>query len=457
MYRRVCEKLQEITRICILCELIPCGYRWLENVLTRLYHPIRVYLHRSRQTKEEISRKSNMVNTQVSSIQKMCDNFVTEFSESWTSTCIDISEELLPFLKSPTAMNAMDMWNRDDLPAEEYGDSWPIIEQKIDKTIDDRIGSIIRYWERQHLHMETHQRKMMKFIDERTKSISDELDDLEKLIRSTSQTKDPTKSMIEAFTDLQQGSNDLSGEVELVDAFRGGHKVAEFFKDVNMLIAEKFGVISLHSNGHVHNLLEAFLVAPIVLMDLTRRAIKSPGCDKYNIYKQNKVKYVRDKAILVLENIQQLEVTRQLVELQLEDLHRLVKDVEHMTSTRLKANLDILVDITKNECNTNEVLETYPPLQAEVSKLLDQSAAFAYEAIRHNDIFGDVIEKTPGSKRSSARHGKAWGDLLDGLFAAYDAGKLKGDKHALVTIKSYHERMRDSDKQREENTIRLVF
>lgn len=423
-------------------------YSWMDTVLTRVYHPIRAHLNRACQSDEDIFRKKHVVEQKSLVIQKTCEAFVKGFIEKHKSVVDQLSSQLLRHLKCKTASDAMMIWRSDDLPVEEYGDTWPIIQQKIDELIDNRIGSIIRDWERHHRHMQTQQKDLLHFIGLNTRAISDQLEDLEKLIRSTSLTDADTETasrrFIKASSQLlaQVGSLDIPPQLE----------DAEFFKDMKMLISENFSITSPQQGMLMQNLID--VVTPAFLIDLRKMRRQKMANKMHDLYRQNKMKFMTDKAMSILGSIQRREVTRQLIETQLEGLVDYVKDVKHKTPTVLEANNELMRGFVKDTRTSGVVTRIYQPLETEISELLNRSASFAYQAIKEYGMHGrNILKRKDSGYQQSIRHRKSHKVELDGLFGVYEIGQLKKDQQTVVTIKNYTRRMCDADKLHEERSV----
>lgn len=421
--------------------------RWLDNVLTRLHHPIQVILGRINQTDGQLQKKKAYVDKKVLAIQAECDEFVSHFNTQLESKVEMISGELLDHLKNPASADALKDWGPDDLPVEEYGDSWPIIQEKIDELIDIRIGSIMAMWERQSGLMRRNQTEMLDSIGQKTKSISEQLEDLEKVIRSTSLTDidADSRKLVKRLSDLIEkvGSLDMPEELEN----------AEFFKNMKVVINANVSVVSLNQNMRWLNVLDMF-AAPALWEDFKKKQRRKLAENMYITYRENRVQFIADKAVLILKNIQNLEDIRQLVRGQLGGLVDYVTAVQHKTPTVLKANQELLQAIMDDTRTLAHVMQVYQPLEAEIGRLRNRSASFAYEAIREYNMPREAVVKgKPGSVTKA--HRQSCRIVLDGLFAAYEIGQLPDIREA-VTLKSYHQRMCDADKLQEETNIRFV-
>lgn len=251
----ICFKWCTLFEIIINC----ISFRWLNNVLTRLYHPVRVYLNRTFQTNEQVLRKKALIDTKVLAIEEECHQFVKDFYDKYRGVVEIISSSLLEHLSHPATIDSVKTWGKEDFINKNLGSTWPTIQEKIDELIDTRIGGIMHSWERQHQMMNRNHKDMVTFIGRRGKYISDQLDDLETLIRSTSLAEESTNSreLVKRLPDRlsKAGCLDIPEEFEDV----------EFFKDLKMLIAESYGTVSPQQKLIMQKTLNATLMAPHLL------------------------------------------------------------------------------------------------------------------------------------------------------------------------------------------------
>lgn len=406
-------------------------FRWLTKVLTRLHHPIRVYLNRLLQTDNQMDVKRKSAEAKAEVIQQECSSFFKKFSDMYVDATESLSSPLLEYIKGPQALADVKTWRRDDLPAEVAGDSWPIIKLKIEEAINDRICEVLRSWEMENHFLQARQQELLNFIGINSSSIASEIRDLEKFIRCTSA---PMK-----ITRLSRSLSEFQAE----------QTNTQFFSELKTMSTVILGVVNQKQNVAVQNIVDSLFLTPTVFMDFKEKRQQQLVDRNHEEYKRDKVSYVSNKAVSTLQSLQNEKTARHLVNVQLDGLSSYVKEIVDNTPKLLRANQELLKDKRDQAAMTG----TYATLGGRTKQLLERSAKFSIMAIREYEMtWADVASRGEVFGGSDVTHMMSHLNPVKGLFAFYEAGQLKDNQK--VTLKSYYSRMKSSQAIEEEDTIR---
>ena len=88
------------------------------------------------------------------------------------------------FLDEEDTLNAISAWRYGEIPSEEPGDKWELLEDRIDQAINKRISTILQEWEVREHHFERAEMDILKKIKEKYGTVFSDLENFEKGLRN---------------------------------------------------------------------------------------------------------------------------------------------------------------------------------------------------------------------------------------------------------------------------------
>ena len=159
-------------------------------VLLRILHPVQTFNRKTPHSRTAIKEKQEVVDKSLISIKSSCGMFQKIFKKEFEDTLHNLTTNLLEFIKSSHTTNLICTWSRDDIPSEECGDNWSIINNRLDLMIEKRVTEALMKWENDTKYTRLSQTKLYSLVKSYTAIVGKDLEEVEKHIRgSTDEAK----------------------------------------------------------------------------------------------------------------------------------------------------------------------------------------------------------------------------------------------------------------------------
>ena len=418
-------------------------------VLLRILHPVQTFINKTPHSTTEIKRKKEVVEDSLNDIRTKSDSFLVNFQKLYNDTLYSLIKDLKEFVNNPKAIHSICIWGRDDIPADEYGDSWPIIDNRLDILVEQRVTDVLAEWENDTKSTRLAQEQMYSFTETYTKKLTEEMEEVEKTIRGSMSNVGLTK---ELRTSARASIEDRISKEAVTDK-------EELFKDFRLLISEKmnFAPQQKSSFGMV---MDALLLGPHFLWDPKNRK-ENLSQDMMKHYKENKVAVVTKKAETVYQQLQHGDVIRDLVSAQLEPFMAYANEMCEKVPKLVKANTALLNDVTKENKLKRKPGTTYTLIEGALLPLLEKLIKFSYKSIKEYTISSsDVLMQAHTRVRSGTssidERIVSAEELTGGLFAEFNLGQfIRNHRGTSASIKTYSPKRQELEKFVEEKNIRF--
>ena len=408
-------------------------------VLLRILHPVQTFINKTPHSYAEIKRKKEVAVQLLTEIKIKCDKFLENFQKKLNKKQKRLNEAVTKFIKSTETKNSICSWTLDDIPVEEYWDSWSIIDNRLDLIVEERVTEVLTEWENKTKSTRSAQEYLFNDIESNTNELEGDLEQAEKTIRG---------SMINA---------------ELIDSFRSSTEPSievtevsdreELFKDIRFLIPEKL-YIAPQQQKSLFRIRDAILLGPNLILEPKYRKEKLSQ-DRMTHYKDNKVEVVKKKAEAVYHHLYHGDVIPDLFSAQLEPFMTYAREVSEKVPKMIKANTALIKHLKKDIKLKHKPSTTYSFIENALVTTLEDLIRFSYKSVKEYNISFNSMMPISLMRPSIRKPTSDAQRLSGGLFAGFIFRTYKPhDRGSDVSIKTYSDARLQLEKYKEENNLR---
>ena len=266
----------------------------------------------------------------------------------------------------------MTSWWHSDIPKEEQGDSWVLIEERLDERIKARISSVLQEWEVSQKNFEKADQDMNETIKTNYSKVLTGMDELEKSLRGMTGDKEVTTATQSCMADV----------VPI-------NKQREFDVDVTSETDEY--------QHALHSILTNLIINPASLFSMGKSSIRQEVQQRHaQTFQANKVKYMEERSLLLLmQLINSDKAISELVNHELESTAESIEFVFKSACDRINSNCSLLQQLQKKDKHERpELQKTCQPL----NEILEETMSFMYRNIQDYDFPENVWIRDEGQK-----------------------------------------------------------
>jgi HD-GYP domain-containing protein (c-di-GMP phosphodiesterase class II) len=360
------------------------------------------------QNEHERSELKRQNNSQISVIQEKSIKIFEELKEDLKKEKKKCTDKLFEFLHSVDAMNTVTMWKSSEIPREEYGDNWVILEDKLDKAIDEKISIMLNDWETFHGVFSHVEDKITISVTEKTSELTSELEALERKLRQEQGQIDAlvTEGKIPTYRLNPRAHNPLRESLTLQD------KDAKVERGFDVKLGENYGYLIMAMTPDVENVLDTIQNGNFVRTTKHKKAkgkiLENDGSDFFN----NRVEYMRKRSERIFKSMGETpSYSEHLVETQLKQVDLFIDICKEEIDQHIESNNELLQAIASEKRKSSDINIMYKEPENKLSTLYDKVIDFGYKYVLRPNFDVEEIDKIVEPKHSSL-----FGDYFNGKF-----------------------------------------
>jgi hypothetical protein len=322
----------------------------------------------------------------------------------------NLKKKLQSFLSEESTTKAVSTWRLGEVPQVEYGDSWPIIEENIDATINARISSVLQEWEVKDKNFTHTEEALLLSMKRNYQKVLAELDIVEKTMHNLTGEKQTRQGSLANFDKLAEDEKERTFTVDVAHAVHEDAKMSG------------------------HDFLHRLLNNPASLFPVKNKQRKEKQEKNAERFKADRVNYMKQLSLQVLEYMRESDQNAailQLIDDQLKTSATNLKMLHDDTIGLIASNRSLAEQLLKDNRPHSMLDNTYRPLAQQLESLLEQAVSFHYDNIHDYDFpagsFRESPQRQPGLRREKPAAAR-------GVLGAITL--LKTSTHDIVTVKT---------------------
>ena len=260
--------------------------------------------------------------------------------------------KLVQFLQNEDTIKNITSWSLKDIPKEEYGDNWALIEEKLDNAIDLRISTVLQNWEVERKLFTAMESEMTTSLSIRMAVIEDTLSTVEAELRNLA--GDPTESR-----SLGHSRNELRSPLD---------KTQEA-KDFKLEFSPEF-----MSQPESEKLIHA-LFNPSMLFKIKDR--QKEIRDSAEKFQRSRTDFMKERSQTVLKALQgNGPVIKQLVDDQLAHTKDYILSKTKHAQQVIDSNRSLIKAVWKDRRERHQIEDLYKPHEDTFNELFENALKF---------------------------------------------------------------------------------
>lgn len=392
---------------------------WLDNLLSKAYHQVRVLLKSTTMSRQETEKRMKRVMDRMVELESSQDRIFDELSECQSQVIKEIIQNLSTYFKSADTSERFCKWSSTEVP--EAGETWEGTKSEVLKCISDRAQHFVQKWEDEEHHFAKAQVTLVKYCAEKYDIMEEEIQKVEDVVLCDEEDeKRPTRKLSKWSRSCKEMSKE-SIDVSTPVWFRQG--------------------------------LASVVIGAPFIGTLTQKF-------KQNIqYKKKLQKYINDplpylekRSKKCLKIIASQDRLLPFINGQLEDAVQFLTEMKSKISRLREGDKKLYLQLLTESRSKFEIQGIYQPLSLQLENLTRNITVFNIKEIRKSDFSRGELKWNEDEKSVTGR----------GTFSTVYSGVLsrKGQPEIKVALKVYINPLQSDNVWHfidEERALRFVF